>query len=142
MESPGRYPHQMRPGPLRRALVRAAWILAAAALIWGLYSLPYDILRTERIRAYGEEETQGVVLDRIESADKDGRPLFLVRYAFQDDSGLTRQAEAPFPEDFYRTLRPGDPLRIFYARANPAVVRAQGQLEPWFQAHLRRFLQR
>ena len=140
MGSPGTYPHQKPARPLRTALVRTAWVLAAAGLLWALYSVPYDILRTERLRAYGEVETRGVVQGKSESRDANGRTLLLVEYVYEDGSGLLRKAEAPFDPDRYAVFQPGDPLTVFYARADPTIVRAEGQIEPWLQERLRTFL--
>ena len=136
------YPHQRPRRPLRSFLAKALLILATAGVIWGLASLPYDILRVERIRAFGEQETRGVVLSVAGAEDQDGRPVVLVEYEYRDGDGVFRQARALFSPEHSPIPKPGDDVSVFYARGNPNIVRLEGQIEPWLQEHLRKFLSR
>lgn len=140
MNSAGKYPHQIDRRPVRAALMRAVWILGAAGVLWLLFSLPYDILRNERLRAFGEVETRGLVRSKAEIQADDGQTLYMIQYMYEDESGLLRQAEAPFPPDIYEVLEPGDRITVYFARVEPTIVRVNGQIEPWLQDRLRKFL--
>ena len=120
---------------VRRLLLRAAALAATAGILVLLCNLPYGVLRAERVRAYGEIQTRGLVESYARTDEG-----WLVLYHYRDQHGLDRSAEAPVSKNFHDTVRPGDLLPVYYAKADPRLSRIQGQLETPFQAWLRNFL--
>lgn len=109
-----------------------------AFLVWAFASLPYDLLREERARLYGEEATAGVVL----SVRSDVSPDYpeagvVVEYKFVDPDGFARTASARMPDSEWTKYRPGKTIKVVFVRNRPDIVRLPGEVEPAFQLWLR-----
>jgi hypothetical protein len=132
-----------KSGPPRTKAVRimriALGFAGTALIIWALSSLPYDTFREERIRALGEHSTRGVVFSKRTEPDSDG-PLYLITYRYSDMEGIEHVGMANLPRDRWQRLNKGDRIKVFFARANPALSRAQFMIEPAFQIKLRQWI--
>lgn len=129
-------PHKRTP---RQRLFRfALGIVAVALIIWGLASLPYDILREERTRLFGEEVTTGLVMKVLtdESGEYPGAKL-LVEYKYVDPDGFAHRAEARIPDALWQQYRPGAVVTVLLAHGMPEVSRLPDEIEPAFQVWLR-----
>lgn len=113
---------------------------AIGLIVWLLSLVPYDILREERFRLFGEKHTSGVVLalETNDSAAPENR--FVIRYKFVDQDGYARTATAPLPEDIWSLYRPGNRIDVFYPSAKPELSRVPDEVEPPFQVWLRSVL--
>jgi len=130
----------VRRTPLKRVLRGLTGCLAVAFIVYALSMVPYDILRAERFRIYGETFTVGVVTAlRTEAAASDGSRFF-VDYKYVDTDGLVRTATARLPHDQWERYRPGQRIDVLYARQRPAISRTPGEIEPRFQLWLRAML--
>jgi len=125
--------------PAQRAIRYATGTLACALIIFILWLLPYDILREERYRIYGETRTSGMVLEM--GADPTTDYPFMIRYKYIDADGIAREAMAPLDRERWEEYRPGNSIDVFYIRSRPNIVRITGELEPPFQLWLRDILQ-
>ncbi len=132
-----------KSGPPRSKRVRTlrivAGFLATGLIVWALSALPYETFREERIRALGEQVTRGIIFSKRIQPDPDG-PLYLVSYRYADTGGIEYIGVANMPQDRWQRMRKGDRLVIFFARANPALARAQYMIEPAFQVKLRQWI--
>ncbi|BDQ35163.1 hypothetical protein JCM14722_27050 [Pseudodesulfovibrio portus] len=129
--------HAKRTAEYRRIriIVGAAVV---ACLVWAFASLPYDILRAERARLYGEEATTGVVLAvrGVESSDT-GKGRLVVDYKYIDPDGFARTASARMDASKWSQYRPGRSVKVIFVRNRPEIVRLPGEEEPAFQLWLR-----
>lgn len=121
-------------------LRRIMGIAAVCAILYGLYLVPYDILREERLRLFGETHTMGLVTEVRSNTIQPDQPRFVIRYKYVDKDGFAREAEAPVPAAIWKTVHPGDRLEVFYVQSRPELSRIPGELEPSFQIWLRSVL--
>jgi len=112
--------------------------LACGLIVFILSQVPYDILREERHRMYGETVTTGMVTE-VGADAASGYP-FMVAFKYVDSDGIAREATAPLPREVWEQYRPGSPIEVLYIRARPDIVRVMGEIEPPFQLWLRRML--
>lgn len=112
--------------------------VVVSALIWAFYSLPYDILREERSRLYGEELTTGQVI-RVDTVadDAEDSARLVVTYRYVDPDGFARSAEARLPGHLWQQHRPGAIIKVIFVRTRPDIVRIPNEIEPAFQVWLR-----
>lgn len=112
--------------------------VVVSCLIWAFASIPFDILREERARLYGEEVTTGVVLKvrSDESSEFPGAKL-IVEYKYVDPDGFARIAEARMYDSEWQKYRPGRTIKIIFVRTRPEMSRIPGEVEPVFQVWLR-----
>ncbi|WP_320169102.1 hypothetical protein [Maridesulfovibrio sp.] len=118
--------------------------LAACAVLLALFLVPYDDIRTERIRAFGEKSAVGTVIGKQRHAENSGSPGssitdYLIRYRFVDPSGLPRNREARVDEDFWKEIVPGDSVVVHFAKAAPRVSRVEHEVESSVVRFLARF---
>ena len=130
--------------PKRSPAVRLAriitGILAVAAIVYGLSALPYDVLRVERHRLFGEVRTIGrVTALRTDVVPKEGLRYF-IDYKYVDSDGLARQGTARVPRDLWVQFYTGARLNVLFARSRPSLSRIPGEIETPFQHWLRRAL--
>jgi len=113
-------------------------VVVVTALVWGFSSIPYDILREERARLYGEELTTGQVVevDTVPEGAADGARI-VITYRYVDPDGFARSAEARMPGHLWQRHRPGDVIKVIFVRTRPDVVRIPDEIEPAFQLWLR-----
>lgn len=109
--------------------------LAIALIVYLLSLIPYDILREERFRLYGEAKTTGVVLETSGGGDS-----YQLAYKFVDQDGFARTVVAPVPKDIWQRYHPGNRIYVFYPRSQPGLSRIEGEIEPPFQVWLRNVL--
>ncbi|MGL1861538.1 MAG: hypothetical protein OCC46_03335 [Pseudodesulfovibrio sp.] len=113
---------------------------ATGLIVFAISQIPYDILREERFRLFGETRTTGVVLevrwDTLENTEK----RFLIQYKYVDNDGFAHQAVAPLQHAVWERYRPGSRIEVVYAQSRPALVRVRGEIEPRFQTWLRSIL--
>lgn len=126
--------------PLQRIVRFGLGIAAVSLIIYVLSILPYDILREERFRIYGESRTTGVVTGVKSVIDPSSSQCFRVEYKFIDDDGYARQGTADMPESKWKLIRPGSRIVVLYVRSRPELVRVEGEIEPPFQVWLRKVL--
>lgn len=126
--------------PAQRVMRYVTGTLACALIVFVLWQLPYDILREERFRMYGEDTTTGIVLEVGADASGNDYP-FMIRYKFVDPDGYAREAEAPLPRELWEQYRPGSPIEVFYITSRAHISRVKGEIEPPFQLWLREKLQ-
>jgi len=123
-----------------QAVRYAIGVLSCALIVFFLWQIPYDILREERFRIYGETATTGIVLEVGADASVDGYP-FTIKYKFVDTDGYAREAVAPLPRELWEQYRPGSPIEVFYITSRAEISRVKGEIEPAFQIWLREKLQ-
>ncbi len=112
-------------------------IVAVAAIIATLSLIPYDILREERARLFGETLTTGLVLETAAYGAAQNDRTFTVHYKYVDGDGFAREATAPMPHDVWTHYRPGSRIKVLFVHSRPGISRVQGELEPPFQVWLR-----
>lgn len=122
---------------LLRAVIGAA---AVALILWGVAMAPYDIMRAERFRIYGETRTFGLVTALRTEAGTGGGTRFFIDYKYVDSDGLARRHSARLPHDIWLRYRPGSRVEVFFTRQRPELARVPHELEPPFQLWLRRML--
>ncbi|QGY38749.1 hypothetical protein GM415_00865 [Pseudodesulfovibrio cashew] len=135
---PGTHP---RRTPTQRAVRILIGIAACTLIVLALYAIPYDILREERFRIYGETSTTGVVLETSTEGNAAPEHRFLLRYKYVDQDGIAREATAPLPREAWSRYRPGQPIEVIYIRSRPGYSRIQDEIEPPFQKWLRKALE-
>lgn len=118
-----------------------AGVAVTGLVVWLLYLIPYDILREERARLFGEEVTSGEVL----SVESDESPEFpgaklIVEYRYVDPDGFARRAKARIPDNLWQRYRKGAVIKVIYGRTQPGLVRVPDEIEPAFQTWLRNVL--
>lgn len=114
--------------------------LAVSLIVYLLASIPYDILREERYRLYGESRTTGVVTAVQTVPDTDGSSRYVIAYKFADGEGFVRQDEAPVPRTLWEKFQPGSRVMVLFVRSRPHMARIEGEIEPGFQVWLRKIL--
>ena len=115
-------------------------ILAVVAIVYGLSALPYDVLRVERYRLFGEVRTIGrVTALRTDVTRQEGLRYF-IDYKYIDRDGLARQGTARIGRDLWIQFSTGDRLNVLFARSRPSLSRIPGEIETPFQHWLRRML--
>lgn len=121
---------------------RVFGVMVIVAIIWGFYSIPYNILREERVRLYGEIRTSGLVLSARTGDSKAARePIFIIEYKYVDPDGFAHTTEARLPRNAWGMYRPGSSVEVIYAKAKPTLSRVPHEIEPPFQVWLRDRLQ-
>ena len=112
--------------------------VAVVCLIWAFASIPYDLLREERARLYGEEATTGVVLSVRSDVSPDYPDAGLVvDFKYVDPDGFARTASARMPDSEWMKYRSGMTIKVVFVRNRPDIVRLPGEVEPAFQLWLR-----
>lgn len=126
--------------PAIRLLRAAIGAAAVALIIWGVTIAPYDIMRAERFRIYGETRTFGIVTAvRTEAGTREGARFF-IDYKYVDSDGLARHHSARLPHDLWLRYRPGSRVEVLFTRQRPDLARVPHEIEPPFQLWLRRML--
>lgn len=107
-----------------------------------LYTVPYQMLRQERVRAFGEVETTGVaiVLEKGNTTTKYETPWYTVTYKYVDGSGYTRTAKSVIKGNAWHRLQPGSKFKLWYAKQKPDLVRVEHQIESDMQIWIRKWL--
>ena len=130
-----------RRSPLQRAVRALIGVAAVGLIVWGLASIPYDILRAERARLYGEEATTGLVLRlRTDEDPAHPRARVVIEYTYADPDGFTRRAEARLPDSLWKRYRPGKVVKVLLVRGRPDLSRIPDEVEPAFQVWLRELM--
>lgn len=134
----GATPKRTQTQRLIRILFGAA---AVSLIIWGLAAIPYDVLRAERARLYGEEPSSGLVL-RLRTNESADHPhaRVVIDYTYVDRDGLARRAQARLPDNLWRRYRPGTVIPVLLVRGRPDLVRIRDEVEPAFQVWLRNLM--
>jgi len=128
--------------PRQKLLRLVMGAIIIATIIWGLYMVPYDILREERFRLFGEERTTGLVLSvHTDDTAQDLGSRFVIEYKYVDMDGFVRTTTAPLPHKLWQKYRPGSSIKVIYPRTQPRLARVPNEIEPPFQIWLRRWLQ-
>ncbi len=120
----------------QRRMRRSLAVVLTATFLWLLTQIPYDIIRQERIRAFGEEPTQALVVSKSASLGLEGE-LHQIIYRYVGPEGLNRQREAIFDAHFWQSVRPGNSITIYYALGEPNLSRAHLEIEDPFRVWLR-----
>lgn len=126
--------------PRQQALRYLVGTVTVAAIIYALSLIPYDILREERFRVFGEASVIGVVTDTVIHGATNGRPQHLIRYTYVDQDGIPRKATAELPQTVWNKYRKGSRIRVIYARSHPSLARVEHEIEPPFQLWLRNII--
>lgn len=126
--------------PREKWLRRVIGLLAVTAIAFALYQIPYDILREERLRLYGETHTMGLVTEVRSNAIDPADSRFVIRYKYVDRDGFAREADAPVPKEVWQQLSPGDRVEVLYVNSRPQLSRIPDEIEPAFQTTLRSLL--
>jgi hypothetical protein len=131
-----RIPRMKRPRPERGPVVR--WLAAGfcALVLLALTRVPYETLREERIRAFGEEPALGVVTARRTVPAQEGERHELT-YRYRGPDGVARLRSAPFPADVWHASAPGTTLEVYFASGEPNLSRARFEVEDGFRVWLR-----
>lgn len=128
--------------PMQKLLRFAMGIISIATIIWGLYLIPYNILREERFRLFGEERTSGLVISvYTDEMAQDLGSRFVIEYKYVDMDGFARTTTAPLPRAIWQKYRPGSRIKVFYPHTQPNLARVPNEIEPRFQIWLRNRLQ-
>ncbi|MCJ2165816.1 MULTISPECIES: hypothetical protein [unclassified Pseudodesulfovibrio] len=127
--------------PAQKLFRFIAGIVIVGLIIWGLVAIPYDILREERARLYGEEVTSGLVLTvRTEDAGEYPGANLIIEYKYVDPDGYARRTEARLPDSLWKQYRPGTRLKVILVRGRPDMARIPDEVEPGFQVWLRELM--
>ena len=125
------------PSPSAKRLRTALALILTGAVLWLLSQVPYQILREERIRAFGETEVRAVVTGVAVDDSGTGR-TWLATYRYIGPEGMTRERRAAFPPEVWERLAPGRVITVYYANGEPNISRAQLEAESAFRVGLRR----
>lgn len=117
----------------------ATGFIVTALICYALSTIPYEILREERTRVLGEQKSKGLIFSKRIEPDADGE-LHLITFRYADVDGVEHIGMANMPAIRWEQLNRGDLVTIFFARANPTLVRVQYMIEPAFQVKLRNWL--
>lgn len=129
-----------RRSPAVRLLRILIGLVAVAAIVYVLSALPYEVLRQERHRLFGEEVTIGrVTALRTDAAPQKGLQYF-IDYKYVDQDGLARTGTAQVGRGLWIQFQTGARLNVLFARSRPGLSRIPGQVETPFQMWLRRML--
>jgi hypothetical protein len=126
--------------PTQRIIRFLIGVTAIACIIFSLSLVPYDILRAERFRLFGETMTTGIVTSVSTKAGTEDGSRFFIEYKYVDSDGLARHASARLPQQDWQRLRPGTRIEVLFARQRPGLSRVRHEIEPPFQQWLRRML--
>jgi len=126
--------------PAQKGIRILLGITVVTLIIYTLSQVPYDILREERFRLFGEEYTTGIVTDLRTQTNGDRDSQFIINYKYIDQDGFARQAEASLPREIWSKYHPSSRIRVMYARTKPGLSRIKGEIEPKFQIWLRNLL--
>ncbi len=126
--------------PIQKAIRIGIGVLGVAAIVYILSLVPYDILREERHRMYGEARTTGIITGVRTDDVAIAGSRFVAEYKFIDGDGYARQALAPLPRELWDKLQPGSKVQVLFVRPLPHLVRMVGEIEPPFQIWLRSVL--
>lgn len=109
-------------------------LIIALIVLISLFFIPYEEIRIERIRAFGESMAVGTVvgkkimnIDTMRIGDKIGNHV--LTYRFIDPSGLARERSACVEIAFWNRVVPGDSVVVHFAKAEPGISRLQHELE-------------
>lgn len=116
-----------------RRFHRAAALSLALLALLGLTLVPYQTIREERIRAFGEEPARAVI---IAAEKREGR--FLLTYRYRGPEGAPRARQAEFAPDFWTAHPEGSIIEIYFAKGEPNLSRARFEREDTFRVWLRR----
>lgn len=100
-----------------------------------LYIIPYQEIRIERIRAFGESKTIGTVLEKISAnhdelqSSNDLKTEHFIRYQFIDPLGRPQEKIASIPDRQWQNLSTGDSIIVYYAKAAPRISRVKNENE-------------
>lgn len=134
----GNYPKR---SPMQRLMRRLFGVIAIALIIFLLSEIPYDILREERFRLFGEMRTTGIVLAvHSDGAAAPGK-TYSIDYKYIDQDGYAHETSAPLARNVWETYHPGSRLEVIYVRSRPDLTRVKGEVEPAFQVWLRNVLE-
>jgi len=134
------FPKNHSRTPAQKLVRKLIGVAAVALIIFAFWNMPYDILREERFRLYGETRTTGLVTEvRTEASQGDSRTYF-IDYKYIDRDGFAREAEASLPKSVWDKFHPGTRLDVLYVTGRPALSRVHGEIEPKFQIWLRSLL--
>ena len=117
--------------PVKKILL----LVAAFIFLCALYIIPYQEIRLERIRAFGENEAVGTVLEKIyknphaNNPSNDQQIKQLIRYRFIDPLGQPQERIASVSDMEWNKLSPGDNIIVYYAKAAPRISRIKNEKE-------------
>ncbi|NDV20705.1 hypothetical protein GO013_14940 [Pseudodesulfovibrio sp. JC047] len=133
--------HFKKRTPQQRLFRCVLGTVIIGCLVWAFYSIPYDILREERARLFGEELTSGLVL-AVSSDNAVDMPdtRLLVEYKYVDPDGFARVTTARLPNSLWTRYRPGSTIQVIFVRTRPDLVRVPDEVEPAFQVWLRELM--
>lgn len=118
--------------------------LAALLFFLSFFFIPYDEIRTERIRAFGEKAAVGIVIDKNIrkgqiSPSVEGKKNYMIKYRFIDPSGLPRERSANVDTNFWRKVTKGESVIVHFAKAEPGISRIEHEEESTVVRFLARF---
>lgn len=127
--------------PMQKIIRKVVGVFVVSAIVWCLYSVPYDVLREERLRLFGEEHTSGLVLSvHADTNARNPDDRYLIEYKYVDPDGYAHTAYAALPFKVWQKFQAGSRIEVFYALSKPALARVPGEIEPPFQKWLRETL--
>ncbi|WP_419780534.1 hypothetical protein [Maridesulfovibrio sp.] len=120
--------------PTKSGIKSKIAMLAALMVIAGYFFIPYQEIRLERIRAFGEKKVIGIVIEKKSrrgehNSKQDHIERQTVKYRFVDNSGLPRERTATVKNNFWRRISRGDSVIVYYAKAAPEVSRIEHEKE-------------
>ena len=120
--------------PTKSGIKSKIAMLAALMVIAGYFFIPYQEIRLERIRAFGEKKVIGIVIEKNSrigehNSEKTKEERQTVRYRFIDPSGLPRERTAAVQSTYWMGISQGDSVVVYYAKAAPEVSRIEHEIE-------------
>lgn len=117
---------------------------AAFLFFLSLFFIPYDEIRTERIRAFGEKTAVGIVIDKNIRKEQispsvEEKASYMIKYRFIDPSGLPRERSASVDTNFWRKVTRGESVIVHFAKAEPGISRIENEEESTVVRFLARF---
>ncbi|WP_320009220.1 hypothetical protein [Maridesulfovibrio sp.] len=118
----------------KSGLTRKIAFCAALLVIAGYFFIPYQEIRLERIRAFGENKVIGIVIEKNSrigeyNYKQEKTKRYTVTYRFIDSSGIPRERTAVVKNNFWRRILRGDSVIVYYAKAAPEVSRIEHEKE-------------
>lgn len=112
-------------------------ICFATAFLVLLWSIPYQDIRVERVRAFGEAKAVGTVTNKSFSAVNS--KVYYLTYSFVGPQGFSRTRTAEVTEKLWKSYHNGDYIEVIYAKAAPEIARIKGEVEGDFITFLALF---
>lgn len=112
-------------------------IVLTALFLTALWNIPYNEIRTERIRSFGEKKAIGMITAREVTGKK--HINYWLTYSFVDPLGICRKRSVAVSKKCWEKHLGGDSIKVIYPVAQPGLSRIKGEIESPFVIFMAEF---